>query len=74
MKSSRWWFILLIGLIALAGAVFGPQAADLVTLGSADTKETQPRLASRDGTGPAAERGAAQAFDYFPDHYVNRAK
>jgi hypothetical protein len=62
--------------IALAGVIVELQPAEVLGFGGALAREAAPRAASAAAATPdaAGKSGAAQPFDYFPDHYVNQAK
>lgn len=77
VKLPRWFYPVAI-VIALAGVIVELQPTAMLGVGGALANGAAPRAASpspatRDAT---AKPGTAQdqAFDYFPDHYVNQAK
>lgn len=78
-RSTRlggWWVCLVVILVALMVVIQASQPAGLLSLGNAHAKAAAPRETSSAMTDDAAKRAPAkeQAFDYFPDHYVNQAK
>ena len=77
VNLPRWFYPVAI-VIALAGVVVVLQPAEVLGFGGARADSAAPRAVSPayPASDVAAKAGATQdqPFDYFPDHYINRAK
>jgi hypothetical protein len=75
-RLSGWWVCLVVILVALMAVIQASQPAGLLSLGNAHAKAAPPRETSSAIADAAAKRAPTkeQAFDYFPDHYINQAK